>query len=754
LVISPLTKYLVEKYDEKYTGRQITMDWAYVNPFTGYIHFNGLKIYELKSDSIFFSAEGVNANFEMLKLFSKRYEISKLTLDHPKGIVILNKKDLNLDDLINKFSSNDTLKTKSEPVHFSILSIKINAGEFHYRDELIPVNYFIKEVSIESSGIRWNEDTIACEYSFLSGIGTGDMKGKFNINIKNLDYSFTALAHKFDLGVMQQYLKDLANYGNFSANFDTNVKAKGNFKDREDITASGTLAFNDFHFGKTKHEDYASFEKMSIDVIELSPKNFIYYIDSLQLHHPYIKYELYDHLDNIQAMFGKGGSNISEVNANPAKFNLVIEIAKYVRDLSENFLTSNYRINRLKISEGDVKYNDYSISEKFSVDADPLEVTADSIDKNHNRVEASFSCGIKPYGNAVVTLSINPKDKGDFDMHYHLRKLPAALFNPYTISYTSFPLDRGTIEIFGSWNVRNEIIKSDNHLVIIDPRVTKRIRNKDTKWIPMPLLLSFIRERGNVIDYEIPITGDLKNPKFHWKDVLLDLVENIFIKPVTTPYRIQVKNVEAEIERSLAVKWKMRSNVLQENQIRFIEKMAGFLLINPAARIVVVQEIYALKEKEYILFYEAKKKYFLSCNHKNADLFTEGDSLKVDKMSVKDSLFVHYLNNHINDVTLFTIQAKCEKLIGTEIVNAKFQQLNRERKEAFMFFFKKMNVERQVKISSTEHVIPYNGFSFYKINYKDQFPQGLIDAHHEMDELNEEVPRNKFYSERKNNSAL
>lgn len=35
--ISPITKYAIEKYAERYTGRQITMDWAYVNPFTGYI---------------------------------------------------------------------------------------------------------------------------------------------------------------------------------------------------------------------------------------------------------------------------------------------------------------------------------------------------------------------------------------------------------------------------------------------------------------------------------------------------------------------------------------------------------------------------------------------------------------------------------------------------------------------------------------------------------------------------------------------
>src|ERR1035437_598263 len=91
LFISPITKYLIEKYDEKYTGREITMDWAYVNPFTGYIHFNDLKIYELKSDSVFISVNGISVNIAMLKIFSKTYELSEITLDHPRGIIIQNK---------------------------------------------------------------------------------------------------------------------------------------------------------------------------------------------------------------------------------------------------------------------------------------------------------------------------------------------------------------------------------------------------------------------------------------------------------------------------------------------------------------------------------------------------------------------------------------------------------------------------------------------------------------------------------------
>ena len=199
LFISPITKYLVEKYDEKYTGRQITMRWAYVNPFTGYVYFKNLKIYELKSDSLFFSATGVGANFAMHKLLSKTYQITQLTLDNPYAIIIQTHKELNWNDLVKRFSSERKPNEVKRPVMFSIIHININNGQLHYRETLTPINIFIKKLDIESSGIRWNSDTISATCGFLSGVGTGDVKGDFCINTKNLDYRIDAIFNKLDL---------------------------------------------------------------------------------------------------------------------------------------------------------------------------------------------------------------------------------------------------------------------------------------------------------------------------------------------------------------------------------------------------------------------------------------------------------------------------------------------------------------------------------------------------------------------------
>ena len=750
IFISPLTKYLVEKYDEKYLGREIKMDWAYVNPFTGYVYFSNIRFFELKSDSVFLSINGLSGNFEMLKMINKTYEITQLKLYRPRGVFIQNKKELNIDDLISLFTPKKTEPNK-EPVHLNFKNISIVNGEFTYIEKVTPVNYSIKEVNFESTEKRWNSDTIAFKFSFRSGKGNGSMKGNSTINFKNLNYRCAVVVHDFNLDIIEQYLKALTNSGSFRASIDASIDASGNLISKEDVTFKGSLTVNDFHFGKNPKEDYVAFDTLSLKIIELSPKNHKYIFDSASVTHPHFKYERYDYLDNVEMMFGKNGSNIWAISTDPNRFNLVIEIARYIKVLGKNFFSSYYRINRLAIYNGDLEFNDYSLSEKFAMGINRLNIVADSIDKNRNRVKVNFKSDIRPYGNVSLGLSISPKDSADFDLQYSLQKLPVAMFNPYIISYTSFPLDRGTLELNGNWNVRNGIIKSENHVLVIDPRVTKRVKNKQSHWLPLPLAMSFMRESGNVIDYEIPITGNLKDPKFHLKDVISDCIGNIFIKPATTPYRMQVKNIEREIEKGITLTWPMRKSTLSHANEKFIENMADFIKENPAATISVSPINYNAKEKEYILFNEVKKKYFLSLKIEKDKLLSKDDFATIDKMSIKDSLFIKYLNKKTNDSTLYTVQEKCEKLIDASLINFRFKQLKNERDSVFISYFKEKGVEKSVKILPADDQIPYNGFSYYKIVYNGELPESLTKAYRELNELNDKAPRKQFESLRAKN---
>jgi hypothetical protein len=157
---------------------------------------------------------------------------------------------------------------------------------------------------------------------------------------------------------------------------------------------------------------------------------------------------------------------------------------------------------------------------------------------------------------------------------------------------------------------------------------------------------------------------------------------------------------------------------------------------------------YIYKEKEYILFFEAKKKFFLSTHSSGSGTFSESDSVLVDKMSVKDSLFIRYLNQQSSDSLMYTLQDKCNKLLGSSFINSRFRQLSEQRADAFLHYFKERNVVNRVRLLESEYVIPFNGFSLYKIQYKGVIPKPLARAYAKMNELNDSPPRKELVKER------
>jgi Domain of Unknown Function (DUF748) len=751
--ISPITKYLLEKNDVKWLGRELTLSWAYVNPFTGYAHLSNVKIFEEKGDSVFLSMNGVSVDVSLRKLLSHNIEITKLTIDRPVGQLVQRHKLLNISDIVRKFSSDGVASSPSR-WQVTLLSTKIVDGEFHYLEKIIPINYFIKKVSIESSSLKSDMDTLAASFYFEEGKSKGNMKGNIAINTKNLDYKLSISVHDFDLEIFRQYIWELINYGMFRAHLDGSIRAVGNFNSEDSITLRGDIVLRDFHLGKTSTDDYMAFKKLAFAIEELSPIHKKFLFDSILLSSPYLKYERYDSLDNFQALFGKKGKNITDVTRAPDKFNLVVQIARYIKIISRNFFSSDYKIGKLRVSNGDLVFNDFSLAEKFSVHASPLSISADSINSNRARVGFTFASGLKPFGNGKIFVSINPKDSGDFDMKYNIEKLPASLFNPYLISYTSFPLDRGTLEINGLWNVRNSVVASSNHLIVIDPRISKRVRNKDMKWMPMPLIMAFIRERGNVIDYEIPISGDLKNPKFHLRDVVFDVVKNIFVKPPTTPYRLEVKDVETEIEKLQTIKWELRQHSLRPHQQKFVKQIAGFLKDHPEALLNVHPMVYDSKEKEYILFFETKKKYFLLSRSTTEKEFSEDDSLTVSKMSAKDAGLVAHISKNLSDTVMFTLQEKCINFVGSKVVDIRLKKLLIDREKSFRELFEENGTDSRVKMYAHQNSIPYNGFSYFKLEYPGEIPPALHKAYQKMNDLNDEVPRKKYREQRKKEARL
>lgn len=732
IIASPLTKYLVQKYDLQYTGREITLDRAFVNPLGGSTSLHNLQMREAQSDSIFFSAEKLSADLSLLKALRGIYQVNYIRLVKPEINIFRTDTIFNFNDLIEKFAVKKD-SVEKEAVKFSVLDIKLEDGLVRYGEKAIDNITEISQVNFSSPGMKWNVDSLQGEFSFVPGAGSAS--GNFVLNTDSLDYRGNIEINGFDLAMFNQYFVKYAGKANLTGIINTNLSMQGKFKNFLEGKGSGKFELKDFHFGKDKDNDYASLERFLVEIRELDLKKSIYYFDSILVSKPSILYQMYDTLDNFRRLI-------------PPKVKEKAEEATDTVDYLVNIMGADYYVKSFALIDGRIEFNDYSIAEKFTFIMDKFNIKADTIDKQKRKVKIETTGKIYPAGNISSTLSMDTKNENNFDISYEMRNVPATMFNPYLITYTSYPLDRGTIEMHGTWNVRNRNISSLNHFLVIDPRDTKKVRGKNTKWVPLPLIMAFVRERGGVIDYQIPVKGSLDDPAFKLKDVISDILRNILEKPPTTPYRMEVRNVEKKVEKTLTVKWKMRQVRIEKEQGKFLENISKFLKKNPEAHIVIEPIVHVEKEMENLLLFEAKKSYFFETNGKKESALSEKDSMKVEKLSSKDPAFIKHMNSKMKNSDLLTLQEKCYNYIGKQIVKKRFDETVITRKNEFMKFFVKDKTDNRVEFTEMKNTVPYNWFSYYNINYKGDIPESLKEAFNKLYELDVDPAREEFFSRR------
>jgi len=154
-----------------------------------------------------------------------------------------------------------------------------------------------------------------------------------------------------------------------------------------------------------------------------------------------------------------------------------------------------------------------------------------------------------------------------------------------------------------------------------------------------------------------------------------------------------------------------------------LRKISHYMFFHRNAIVYIKPESFEDKEKEMIMLFEAKKKYFLAINHRKGDTVSEDDSLLISKMSMKDQSFITYLNKATqaakND---FATELKCKRLVGEKRIDELYHRLLFARKKQIENYFTDKNIVDRVKFTQTKSVIPTSGYSNVRFYYKGDKP--------------------------------
>jgi outer membrane protein OmpA-like peptidoglycan-associated protein len=270
-----------------------------------------------------------------------------------------------------------------------------------------------------------------------------------------------------------------------------------------------------------------------------------------------------------------------------------------------------FRIGQLEIT-GDnlVRFEDESVSPTFGIDLNILEAGLSNLDSSQPQQPASVKLKISDTEDARISLdgSIQPfAERLSLDWVGKIESFKLVPLSPYVIQNTGYRFIRGEMQADIPLKIKQNELNGAIDLILYNPRVKsvkapdpeKEKKEKIQLNMPLDSALKLLRDKQNNVKLNIPISGDISDPKFSVADAVNRVLAQTlqasalsYLKFMLGPYGIGISLAEMAFEQASKIRlnpilFAPGSAELDQAAIDYLQRVGAILKEHPKVQVVV-----------------------------------------------------------------------------------------------------------------------------------------------------------------------
>ncbi|MGD9687779.1 MAG: DUF748 domain-containing protein, partial [Desulfobacter sp.] len=276
------------------------------------------------------------------------------------------------------------------------------------------------------------------------------------------------------------------------------------------------------------------------------------------------------------------------------------------------------RINAITLQGGHINFSDYFTQPNFT--ANMTEIAGSltglsSMGKAHAQLVLKGVHG--GYAPLDITGQLDPlKDKRFLDLTISFKNIELPKFNVYSKKYLGYEIEKGKLILELHYNINGDKLNSNNHVLFDQLTLGKKVDSKDASSLPLEFAVSLLKNSKGEIDLNLPITGDLSDPKFHFGKVVGTVLKNFIMGIVTAPFKFLGTLVGVGSGQDLGyVEFDPGKSQLDQAQKDKLNKLVTVLDKRTNLKLEILSRYNKLKDAEQ-LRYEAYEAMVLSMDKK------------------------------------------------------------------------------------------------------------------------------------------
>ena len=569
MIFAPGTaKNYINNHGKELAGRTIHIDVLKYNWFTSTLRIAGFKYFEKNDKDVFVSADTFMVNLRPLRLLADELNIQQLRIVNPYGQFIQNDTVFNFDDLIAFFSSTDSTETSeenSEPLKLNLNNLEMKNGSVNYTDQEISHTFKLKEVSFLVPQVLWSRlDSSKADIAFELANG-GSFEGSLNYNMEAGYYDGFVKIGNMEVSTFLPYLQQFIKVSAVEGTVSGLVNFSGPVDDNNQLKLNGNFDLNNFALFDERNTKVLGGVHSRILMAESELLKYRYIVDSVQLQNPYLMLALEDSLFNFEKMMVED------------------TIAGTVPVATEE-TPMEFTINHLIVNDGLMIFSDQTIGEPFNYELSQIAVVMDTFSLHDDWVNVNAAMKLNKRGNLTAKLGLNPSSPLDkIALDYELTDFQLPDINIYSKYYAGLPILFGEMYYKNKTRIENKQLLSDNKLIIRNVEIGRKMGGLYD--IPIKLALYILKDINGDINLDIPVRGDLSDPKVKIWPIVWDTFKSFSYKIVASPFKA-LGNMLGVNEKELEeITFIYSDSTLTNNQTRSLDHLLKLAEIKPELQI-------------------------------------------------------------------------------------------------------------------------------------------------------------------------
>jgi len=269
-------------------------------------------------------------------------------------------------------------------------------------------------------------------------------------------------------------------------------------------------------------------------------------------------------INGIDANLNPQSMKIKEIDVNGAYARLVVETNKTINLLNALRLTNTnsvatnetkiaattttttnsalpqISVGAIVITNTAVSFTDHSMQPNVNLAIQDVNGSISGISSEQlQHAVVDLHAKADGVGPIAITGKINPLNSTQTnDITISVKDMDLTPASPYAGKFAGYEIAEGKLNLDLNYELIGKKINSKNVITLDQFNFGGKVESPDATHLPVRLAIALLKDREGKIVLDVPVQGDLSDPKFRVGKVVMRVIENILVKVATSPFSL------------------------------------------------------------------------------------------------------------------------------------------------------------------------------------------------------------------------